>query len=94
MRKAFLFILQSIGCNVDCQATGEYAAEYFRDYDFIFLDIGLPGISGIEACRKIRAKETNSHIPIVALTAHHEDQTIIGTTKCKYHGIFLFKVYS
>jgi len=44
--------------------------------DFIILDIGLPDISGLEVCRKIR--ETSS-VPILFLSAkNHEIDRIVG----------------
>lgn len=39
-------------------------------YDLIFLDIGLPGMSGLEICKSVRKKEDK--IPIIALTANGE----------------------
>jgi two-component system response regulator ArlR len=37
-----------------------------HEYNLIILDISLPGINGIEVCRRIRK---NSNIPIIMLTA-------------------------
>jgi len=37
--------------------------------DLILLDIILPGLSGIEVCRKFRTDEALAHLPIVVLTA-------------------------
>jgi signal transduction histidine kinase len=39
-----------------------------KEYDLILMDIQLPGISGLEAMKKIRQK-SKKYIPIVALTA-------------------------
>jgi CheY-like chemotaxis protein len=43
-------------------------------YDLILMDIQMPAMDGLEACRSIREKEASleqvSHIPIIALTAH------------------------
>ena len=36
-------------------------------FDLVILDIGLPGISGLEVCAKIR--ESNTQVPILMLTA-------------------------
>lgn len=45
-----------------------------RNIDLIFMDISMPVMSGIEACRAIRRLENSSHagekLPIIALTAH------------------------
>jgi len=38
-----------------------------EDYDLIILDILLPGMNGIEVCRKLR--QQNRHVPILMLTA-------------------------
>jgi DNA-binding response OmpR family regulator len=41
-------------------------------YDIIILDLMLPGLSGMEICRKIR--QINKTIPILILTAKSEEQ--------------------
>ena len=38
--------------------------------DLILMDIGLPGIDGWEAARRIKADPQTRHVPIIALTAH------------------------
>jgi two-component system, cell cycle response regulator DivK len=38
--------------------------------DLIVMDLGLPGMDGWEASRRIRQDPETSHIPIIALTAH------------------------
>ncbi len=38
-------------------------------YDLIVMDIGLPGIDGVEATKRIRTKSRNKFIPVIALTA-------------------------
>ena len=43
------------------------AAEHFRP-DVVLLDVGLPKISGIEACRRIRSQPWGKTMVIVALT--------------------------
>jgi len=40
------------------------------DFDLLILDIGLPGIDGLEICRRLRQK---SSIPIIMLTAASDD---------------------
>ena len=37
--------------------------------DLILMDMSLPVIDGWEATRRVKAAETTSHIPIIALTA-------------------------
>jgi two-component system NarL family response regulator len=55
---------------------GETAVELTQEYlpDLILLDIGLPGIGGIEACRQI--KQQHPDIPILVLTSHSQKTLI------------------
>jgi len=49
-----------------------------NDYDVILLDLALPGIDGIDLCKKLR-KELNSATPILMLTARDSiDEKLIG----------------
>lgn len=64
-------LLEGEGYWVDVVDSGEAALEMFSDdYDLVILDIGLPGISGIEVLKSLRARENGKDIPIIALTAH------------------------
>lgn len=38
--------------------------------DLILMDMGLPGIDGWEATRRLKADQTTAAIPVIALTAH------------------------
>jgi CheY-like chemotaxis protein len=51
---------------------GTLGVELARDSrpDVILMDIGLPGISGIEALKVLREDPATAHIPIVALSAN------------------------
>jgi CheY-like chemotaxis protein len=40
------------------------------DIALILLDIGLPGIDGIEVFKRLKCKEQSKDIPVVAVTAH------------------------
>jgi DNA-binding response OmpR family regulator len=62
--------LRESSYDVDWAETGERALELAGQtatYDSIVLDIRLPGLSGIEVCRKLR--ETKVDTPILMLTA-------------------------
>ena len=52
-------------------ADGNLGVEFARAYlpEVILMDINLPGISGIEAMKILRADPATAHIPIIALSA-------------------------
>ena len=56
------------GYRVDTAADGEAGLEIARDNppDLVLLDLMLPGLDGIEVCRRLRAA---SDVPILMLTA-------------------------
>ncbi len=64
--------LASEGFSVLLAATGEQALRLAKDADphVILLDIRLPGISGFDVCRELRA--SGSRVPILMLTARDE----------------------
>jgi two-component system, OmpR family, response regulator RegX3 len=68
LSEAIAFLLSKEGFEVDIAATGPAAIEKFElgGADLILLDLMLPGLSGTEVCRQIRAK---SSVPIIMLTA-------------------------
>ena len=41
--------------------------------DLLILDWMLPGVSGIEICRRLRARETTRTLPVIMVTAKHEE---------------------
>lgn len=65
-----------LGFDAVAVPSGEAALEHPSEgISLIFMDIGLPGIDGIEATLLIREKELKERrqrVPIVALTAHAE----------------------
>jgi two-component system, NarL family, response regulator len=56
---------------------GETAIELTNRHplDLVLLDIGLPGIGGIEACRQIKQQYPN--LPVLILTSHSQKSLIV-----------------
>lgn len=61
--------LRDLSYEVDLAFDGDTGLEklYAKNYDLIILDIMLPGIDGLEICRRIRSKPT--YTPILMLTS-------------------------
>ena len=71
--------------------SGEDAVEAVvkNPYDIIFMDIGLPGIDGLEATRQIRALPgTAKTVPIVALTGHLREEKLEGCLAAGMQDVF------
>ncbi|MDF2866775.1 MAG: hypothetical protein K0S11_245 [Gammaproteobacteria bacterium] len=72
-------MLEGFGYQVHIASTGQKALQLLKEhtYDLIFMDLGLPDMTGDQITIKIREQETSdTHIPIIALTAHvfHNDK--------------------
>lgn len=71
-------MLENLGLRVEIAASGEEALNKINTtaYDLIFMDIGLPGMSGIETATKIRQLASpKKDTPIIALTAFVDKKT-------------------
>jgi two-component system response regulator RegX3 len=68
LREPLVYLLQKEGYEVSEAEDGNKAISEFRssNIDLILLDLMLPGISGNEVCRIIRAE---SQVPIIMITA-------------------------
>jgi len=60
------------GHEVMIAVDGEQAVEIAGQEmpEIVLMDIGLPGIDGYEATRRLRAAEATARLPVIALTAH------------------------
>jgi CheY-like chemotaxis protein len=58
--------------NLITATDGNSGVQFAHDYlpDVILMDINLPGISGLEAMKVLRADPSTAHIPIIALSAN------------------------
>ena len=45
--------------------------------DLVLLDLMLPGVDGIEVCRRIKGDSATQHIPVIMLTAKSEETDIV-----------------
>ena len=77
--KVLISLLKPTNC-ICCQAQdGESALEQYERnrFDLIFMDIGLPNMSGLEVAKLIREKELllGYHTPIIGLSGFSNDKT-------------------
>jgi two-component system KDP operon response regulator KdpE len=70
LRSVLRATLSALGFVVADAETGEGALERVRSekFDLILLDVNMPGLSGIETCRALRAR---SNVGILMLTVRH-----------------------
>jgi len=73
IRRVMRVTLTGQGYEVDDVKSGDAALEKLRDarFDLVLLDMNMPGLSGIEACRLIRGQ---SEIAIVMLTVRDSEE--------------------
>ena len=71
-RDALARRLQRRGFDIAVAADGLQALSVARDAhpDLILMDLGLPGIDGWEATRRLKGDAVTRHIPIIVLSAH------------------------
>jgi two-component system response regulator RegX3 len=75
---ALSYMLRREGYEVEVAATGPDALTAFdrAGADMVLLDMMLPGLSGTEVCRSLRAR---SHVPIIIVTARDaEVDKVVG----------------
>ena len=67
--------LEAEGYEVETVARGDEADSRLKENvpDLIILDWMLPGLSGIEICRRLRARAETRTLPIIMLTARGEE---------------------
>jgi two-component system phosphate regulon response regulator PhoB len=67
--------LEAEGYVVESVARGDEAELRLAENapDLLILDWMLPGLSGIEICRRLRARETTRTLPVIMVTARNEE---------------------
>ncbi|WP_417911101.1 response regulator transcription factor [Candidatus Electronema sp. PJ] len=67
------------GYQVSCARSGEEALNAVRQtsFDLILLDLMLPGLDGLEVCRRLRRDAAMAHVPVIMLTAKSEETDMV-----------------
>jgi len=73
------FNLEKDAYKVSCRGTAEDGLKYLtiRVPDLILLDLMLPGMDGLTACRRLRADDKTSGVPVIMLTAKGSEADIV-----------------
>lgn len=74
LRHSLSTTLQALGFKVNDVSTGEHALMELRQeqFDVLLLDLNMPGMGGLAACRKIR--DVHPHLQIIVLTVRDTEE--------------------
>jgi CheY-like chemotaxis protein len=73
-----LMIAKRTGYNVITVANGAEALKLAATQkpDLILMDVMMPGMDGLEVCRRLRKQEATARVPIVLLTFRVGDESV------------------
>jgi len=73
VRKSFILALDQPDYKVDVASSGEMGLKLFvnNKYDLIFLDLKMPGKSGVETLRDLRSLD--AEVPVYIITAFDDE---------------------
>jgi len=73
VRKSFLLALKGSAYHVDTAANGQEGLAMFRQnhYALVYLDLKMPGLSGVETLLEIR--KADNDVPVYIVTAFHRE---------------------
>ncbi|MCB0338178.1 MAG: response regulator [Bdellovibrionales bacterium] len=80
IRELISFNLSKEQYQIQSAASGEEGLDLITSArpDLVVLDLMLPGIDGLEVCRRIRSNPTTASLPIIMLTARGEEADIVS----------------
>jgi two-component system phosphate regulon response regulator PhoB len=80
IRELIRYNLQREGWRVVDVRTGEEGLASLRSIstDIILLDLMLPGLDGLEVCRRLKRDPATAGIPVVMLTARGEESDVVA----------------
>ena len=80
--------LETIGCRVESASDGESAVQKALELkpDLILMDGMMPNMSGFDACRELKSKESTRDIPVIFLTVQGEVKDIVKGLELGAHG--------
>ena len=75
VRAAFTILLEESGYDVAAAGTSDEALRLALELvpDLVLLDLGLPGVGGLEVARRIKSSPATGDVTVVALTGRDTD---------------------
>lgn len=74
-----LTLLENEGASVQVASNGQQCLDMLRKspraFDLVLMDLEMPVLTGLEACRKIRSLPDLLHIPLISVTGHDLEAT-------------------
>jgi DNA-binding NarL/FixJ family response regulator len=88
-RDGLRVLLEQDGLDVADAASGEAALRRLRSWpaDVVVMDLNMPGMSGIEATRRVL--EQSPQTAVLVLTAAADEEAVLGAVRAGAHGYLL-----
>lgn len=89
MRRIIKNLLRDLGfTNTQEADDGQTALPMLKngDFDFLVTDWNMPGMTGIELLRQVRADERLSGLPVLMVTAEAKREQIVQAAQCGVNG--------
>lgn len=73
LRRTFHLVFERSGFDVQAVCNGEEALEALNNHnpDMLIVDIGMPGVSGIDVIKSVRENEVEKRMKIIVVTGNH-----------------------
>jgi len=71
--------LENLDFSISIASDGQEAIELAQSLypDIILMDVFMPGMDGYETCRQLKLKENISDIPVIFMTAHADQASML-----------------
>ncbi|HEX4918362.1 MAG TPA: response regulator [Limnobacter sp.] len=90
IRSIFGELIRRAGFEAQTASTAEEGFQYIQEHgapDLIVTDINMPGITGLEFCRRVRSM--TNHVPILVLSAQSDKELIQEARQAGVNGWML-----
>ncbi len=92
MRRIIKNLLRDLGYNNTAEADdGQTALPQLKNgnFDFLVTDWNMPGMTGIELLKLVRADENLSKLPVLMVTAEAKREQIVDAAQCGVNGYII-----